>query len=493
MANPLKSLIKGSALVGTSEVLTNACTLLRNMILARILSRDDFGVAASLSIVISLLELSSRMSFGQQIVQYRDGEEQSFLNSVHFLQAAMGIISAALILLLSHPSSLYLNIVDYAWAIQLLAFIPLSIGLSSLDIHRRVRNMQFGPLVALEAIPQIVTTLAAWPLAHYFGDYRAILSLLLSKAFLSLIVSHLLSQRTFSLYPNVAYFKDIFRFSTPLLISSFLLFAIFQGDLMLVAGAFSLSDLGGYSVAATIAMAPCIFLFKISGTVGLPFLAQVQNQPVEFFKRYSAFVQVLALLSAIFVGSTILVGEELIVILFGPKYAGTGVLLALLSTAQAIRILRAAPTTASVATGDTFNLFHSNLFRLIGLGIGVAVIFFHKDLYWIAGAGIIGEFIALGASAVRLKARRTISLGSLLYPAETFLGLIILPLIFLVFVAPTSHIRWIMLPLFWIISGVLFLILFRSSREAVLSLLIDFRFKKSVALLKRIPKFSGQI
>ena len=83
------------------------------------------------------------------------------------------------------------------WAFALLAVVPLSQGLSHLDISRRQRELDYLPLVLVDVVPQFVVTIAVWPLVVWFRDYRAILWLLIAKAVLGTALSFVFARRPY--------------------------------------------------------------------------------------------------------------------------------------------------------------------------------------------------------------------------------------------------------------------------------------------------------
>ena len=68
--------------------------MLRNVILARALTRTDFGVAAMLGMGISVFEIGGRLSIEQLVVQSNEAEQPHFKAASHLVQVALGLFSA---------------------------------------------------------------------------------------------------------------------------------------------------------------------------------------------------------------------------------------------------------------------------------------------------------------------------------------------------------------------------------------------------------------
>ena len=97
--------LKGAGFLSGAEIANQACSFARNIILARFLTKADFGVAALLAMVLTLFEMTSKMALGQLVVQSKHGEDRAFVDSVQFAQVAVGFGSAALIVIFAWPIS----------------------------------------------------------------------------------------------------------------------------------------------------------------------------------------------------------------------------------------------------------------------------------------------------------------------------------------------------------------------------------------------------
>jgi len=462
-------LFRGASFLSASEVVTQGCSFARNIILARFLTKADFGVAALLGMILILFEMSGKMALGQQVVQSRHGDEPGFVTSMHFTQFAVGTLSALLILAFAWPLSHFFSGPQYLASIMMLALIPFVTSLNNLDVYRRTRRLTFGPLVLTDAVPQVLTTLAAWPLAMLFQDYRAVLYLLLGKAFLSSSMTHLMAERRYSLRFDAHWLRESLKFGWPLLLSGLLQFGNFQGDSMVVGAAYSMAQLGEYSVALTLAMAPSQTIFRVGGSLSLPLLAEVQNDIPRFTLRYSQYAQTMALIGCSTMLGMLFCGEQLVVLLFGAKYAGIGTLACWLTAAQALRILRAATVAAAMARGDTLNNLMSSSWRLSGLLLAIGVGLMKGSLMWFAVAAFVGEVAALGAAVFRLKVKNSILPRVTAMPA--FLGLVCVVLAvaprWVLSIAPSSYLNWLLLPLALCLTIVAFTVCFPELRSGV--------------------------
>lgn len=399
------------------EFLSYGAVFVRNFLLARILSKENFGIASTFAMVVSLLEISSKMGLGVLIVQSRRGDEPKFQATAHSIQVLTSLIGAAAIFLSADWVSTFLRVPQARWAFQCLALVPLLRAFEHYDVTRMVREIRFLPNVTVDVVPQILVTLAAWPVAHLLDkSYAAVLWLLVGGRALCLIATHLLAKRPYRLGWDKEHAREFGRFGWPLLVNAVLMFAIFQGDRAIVGRYYGMEDLAVYAVAASLSLVPGLMFAKVLSAVTLPVLSQVQDLKSEYRQKYDFCVQALALFSAAFASGLILAGGQVTRLVYGPKYEGLGPLIGLLAAGQALRIIRAAPTIAAVARGDTRNQMFSNVFRVGGFAFAIAVALAGMDLLWVAASGVGGEVLALTVSVLRCSREHDVRIKSSVVP-----------------------------------------------------------------------------
>ena len=398
-------LLRGAWLQGFGGVASYVLSFLRNLILARLLTKADFGLAALFSNTLAMLEVASRMSFGQQVVQSPDGASRTFRDTAHAFQLCLALVGACLLTVFGLVGAPLVAHRDVSWAFLALALVPLAGGFANLDIYREQRRFKQGPAVLSELVPQLLTTLATWPLALWLGDFRVVLCILVGKPALGLLMTHVLAAEPYGLCWRRDYVREMAKFGWPLVLNGFLMFASMQADQFLVAGILSTQDLASYALAFSLASVPWYMFVQPAASLMLPVLSRVQDDPDRFRTHYRSCVELAATGAVAFTLPLIVFGEQFVTLLYGRKYAGTGELVALLGAATAFRFLRFAPAVASTACADTRNQLNSNLVRAASLPLAALAAAFGGGLVAIAGAALAGE-IAAGVVSIGRLARR---------------------------------------------------------------------------------------
>ena len=71
-------MLKKAFLVVTGNAFGSALLLLRNLIVARLVSPHDYGIASTFAIVMSLVEMLSYVGLNQLMVVDKDGDDPHF-------------------------------------------------------------------------------------------------------------------------------------------------------------------------------------------------------------------------------------------------------------------------------------------------------------------------------------------------------------------------------------------------------------------------------
>lgn len=403
-------LVKNSILVFGSDITQNLLLVVRNMLLARLLSVEQFGIAATFTILLTLVDAAQNAGIGRMIVQARDADDLKFQNTLHAVSLALGVATALIIALASYPYAVAMGTPDLAWAYLVIAMMPLIRGLGHFDPQRMQRQHRFGPAVARQLVPQFASTIAIWPLYLWLHDFRVILGSIVIAQVLAVSMSHMGAERRFGLAWEPSVVKRAVHFGTPLMLNGLLLFLVLNGDRMIVTNQFGHVVLGGFSAAFMLTLMPTMLVSNSMQSLLLPRMAHAQDDPPRLQRLYDATISALMLIMAAFVAGTALLGPFVMTLLFGHKYEPATPYLLPLAIMQALRVTRVAPALAAMAKAETRNPLYSNIVRVMALPMALLVAMLTGNIFWMIVSGICGEVISALFSA--WLARQRIGLHS---------------------------------------------------------------------------------
>ena len=413
------SIFKGGSQLALGQIVSQACSFVRNLVIARIVSPADFGIAATFAMTLSLMEMVSNVASEMLLVQSPDGNEPGLQATAQAMKVVRGVGNALILLVLAIPLSRLFGVPQATWAFACLAIYPFLLGFSHLDTFRLQREMRFMPWVLMTAGANALVTVITFPLVYWLGNYSVMLWVLVLQSFFQTVISHFVAKRRYAWAWDKNYVRSMFHFGWPLLINGLLMYGIFEGDRVIIGSAnrlfprshFTLADLGVYSVAFALTMAPTMVVANIATSLFLPLLSQAQNSIEEFRTRYALTSQLIAIAAILITLPFMLSGGWLVSLLYGRKYTSAATFIAWLAAMWGLRIFRAAPTVAAIAQGDTRNAMFSNLARSLALVGMLCVAALGAGLFWIPICGFGGEMLATAVTIWRLSHRNKLAPG----------------------------------------------------------------------------------
>lgn len=381
---------------------------LRNILLARLIGAEEFGIAATFMVALSFVELTSDLGLEKLIVQDRRGNDTRFIAAIQGVVIARALLLSALLFVLAAPMAELFNQTDLVWAYQLFAILPMIRGALHMDAYRQERELRYQANIFPEATGVLVSLLALWPLSLWLGDFRIALVVFTLETAIYAVGTHLTAQRRFAVTWDQSIFRDSLRYGLPLVASGFLSFLAFQGDRIIIANQFSTLELGLFSAALTLGMTPFLVLIRITTSLFLPLFAELRDDMAAMARRIYLVILGLGGLSLMAVMGAWLLGQEIYQLVYGAGFAaGSGLLLPVVMI-FACRFARSATSTANLALGYTNDIMWSNTIRVITLPVAFAWVVYRdgsiEDILFIA---LMGEFVAyafaLGVLLIRLR------------------------------------------------------------------------------------------
>jgi O-antigen/teichoic acid export membrane protein len=397
--------------------LAQACSFLRNALIGTWLAKGDFGIAATIILVLQLMDVVSDLGADRLIVQANDGDEERLLSSAHSVLLARGLFTAAIIYATAGPVTRLFGIDFAQWAFEAAALVPLLKGFLSLDARRQQRRLANRSVVVIEILPQILTLALTIPVLFLRTDYSAVLWLCLLQAVTTVLTSHVVAERRYRLGLDANVLRRIVSFGWPIWISAFPLIAVYQGDRILVGHFMGMEQLAGYSAAFMLTMVPGLLAAKICHALLLPLLASVNDDQAAFKFRTVLMTEGAVLVAAGYTMLFVVAGGDVLVLAFGANYGGLGNLVAWLGVMWALRMVQAPPGIALMAVGDTRPLLAAGVIRACALPVVALFAFGGAGLIEIAIVGAAGEVASLAYICSRAAGRTALVTRSLVWRA----------------------------------------------------------------------------
>ena len=370
-------------------------TLVRNILIARLISVEDFGIASTFAIAITLIETGTNIGLDRLIVQDRRGGRCGFLAQLHAVQMLRGTVGAGLTLIFAHIYANLMGLSEHVWAYQCLALVPLIRGVTHLGIFRAQRISRFAPFVVTNIGSNLLAVAVSVPAALWLDDFRAMLLVILVQQTCLVLASHLLGVRRYQLSWDPKVVRYCLSFGLPLLINGFVIFAALGGDQILVGSFLGMENLGWFAVAFSMTLVPATVLSNTLQSLFLPGLSRFRANERMFREQCWTALRRTLISAVAMVALLALIGPFAIQLLFGAKYENASAILPWLAILQGIRVAKAGPAIISIASAATTEPLIANLARLFFLPIAILWLGAGGGFHAIILTAILGELAAL--------------------------------------------------------------------------------------------------
>jgi O-antigen/teichoic acid export membrane protein len=384
-------MLKTAFLLAGSSGVVSAMRFGRNVLLARLIGVEDYGVASTFAILMALVQMLSDVGLNRLVVQDREGDSPGFIAALQGLSVVRGALLALLVLAFADPIAAFLGQPGLGWAFRVIALIPFVQAISHFDLMRQQRAMRFGMMVKADFAGMAASLAALWPLALWLGDFRVMLGMLIIESLARTVATHMLAERPYRLGWDGAVVARVMRFGWPLLTGGILTFAVMQGERLIVANQYTATDLGLFSAALTLAMAPTLLVQRVVNSMFLPLLAREQDNEAGFLHKAELSLEALLASGLGLMLLYVLAGPLALPLAFGAEFAQGAQLAAIIGVTFTLRMIRSSPTNISMARGHTVNLLVANTVRLVSFPVAYLIALRGGSVEAVALTGLAGE------------------------------------------------------------------------------------------------------
>ncbi len=372
----------------------NILRLLTNLILARILFPEAFGLMALVQVVVAGAVMFSDIGFRSVIVQHERGEEPAFLNTTWSLQICRGILLTIVIMLLSGPAATFYEEPLLGEILMLAAFVPFLKSLESTKMLTANRTLQIERVTYITLGSNLIGSVVTIILAFIMGSVWALaVGLLVAPGLLALASHFVLHGHSNRPGFDKTALWQLLSFGGFIFLSSAASFFAVHGDRAVLGKYVTLEDLGFYGIGVALARLPRRLAEAIAARVIFPVYArrppaESESNRRKINKARIAVTGPLVLLTIVFA----LFGDQLIRILYDPRYYAAGPYLMLIALAVIPEVITQSYIRLPLASGKSAQFA---FYQITLAGVRFLLLILLVPLYGIVGAVITAALSTL--------------------------------------------------------------------------------------------------
>lgn len=380
--------------------------LVSNLILARLLFPEAFGVMALVTMVIVGLELFSDIGIGPAVAQSPRGDDPDFLNTAWTIQVIRGFVLWGIALALALPLAAFYDAPPLAGYIAVAGLGAALNGFLPTKVETGYRHLNIGRVIATDLGAQVIAiavmVVAAWATRSVWalvigGLVDPFLRVLLSNLFIKGPGNRLRWDKSAA--------RDLLGFGRWITLSTAFTFLVMQGDKLVLGKVLPLDALGLYNIGYYLASFPIVVAGSLVHRVLIPVYRDAHPansaQNARFLRRIRGLMSTGMGVSLLLLA---LSGPAIVGLLYDPRYAVSGTILTLVALALVPQVVGVSYDRAALAAGNSKGFFYLSGYR--------ALVQFGLVLAGAAEFGLVGAIGGLALSglivhpAIVLLARR---------------------------------------------------------------------------------------
>jgi O-antigen/teichoic acid export membrane protein len=339
-------------------------------VLARLISKADFGIVQSALIVVGFAKLLTQMGIGPALIQ------KANLTILHIragvtLTLILSFVFFAVVFLSSGLIANFFKMPDLQNVLKVVSVLFIMEGITTVSQSLLLRDMNQKVLVQIDFISYLIGYgIVAIALSYYgYGLWSLIFGQLM-QSFLKSVLSYWKSKHSIKPYWGKEEIRELLYFGGGFTIAKFFNYFANQGDNIITGRFLGADALGVYSRAYAIMVAPVSLIGTSLDKVLFPAMSARQNQPdrlVEAFIIGSKLITFLCIpVSCIIIFSS----SEIVNVMLGSKWNDAIIPLQILTSGLIFRMGYKMGDCLSRATGNVYRRAKRQFIYALSMFVG---------------------------------------------------------------------------------------------------------------------------
>lgn len=298
---------------------TLSIQFIANIVLARLLTPDDYGLLGILLVFISLSTIFIDSGFGSALIQKKHTTNEDY-STVFIVNFVIAIVCYLILFLSSNFIAEYFGKPLLSELLRVLGLVLIFNALSTVQNNILQKSLKFKKISNIKIIVATVSSgVAILAAIQGFGVWSLVILYLMNSTVLAILL-----WLSTDWYPSLIFsnksFKELFGFGSKLLFASLLSQGYHNIQSIIIGRIFSVKDLGYFTQAKQLENVPVTTIITIVNKVTYPVFSQLQDNKEQLRSGLKRTFQLLSFVNFPLMILLGIVGEPLFEILYGDKW-----------------------------------------------------------------------------------------------------------------------------------------------------------------------------
>ena len=365
-----KSVVRATRWSAFSQVTRQVSQLTAAIVLARLLSPDDFGVVAMATVVTGFVILLSDLGTSAAVIQRQDHSSR-FLSTVFWTNVIFGLIAMAVVIAISPLAASFYR---EERLIPVLAVLSVAFPLNGLVTLQRAlleKALDFEVLAKVEMLSTALAVGIAIAVALAGGGVWALVLQTVTSVAAMAVFLWVKSEWRPRFEASLSDMRSIAGLSGYLTGFNVVNYFARNADYLLIGWLLGSRDLGYYTMAYRILMFPLQSISAVITRITLPAFSRIQEDNARFGRAYLRSIGAIALVSFPLMAGIFSVAGPFVEAAFGQEWLPMVPILMIFTPLGLVQSIVATVGSIYIARNQTETMFKWGLFA----GVAVVVAF----------------------------------------------------------------------------------------------------------------------
>jgi O-antigen/teichoic acid export membrane protein len=358
--------------------------LIRLLILARLLSPDDFGLLAIAMTAIWVFLAVTDFGMVPALIQRQEINDQ-YYNAAWTVVLIRALIITGVLILAAPVIANIFNELRAVAILQILALRPLLEAAASIKLAGLMRDLNFRSLAFIRLSEALLNTIIAIALAQTFGVWALVVGSL-AGASVYLVMSYFLAPHRPKLFFDFETARPLIKFGRWIFVTGLI---TILGDSILkavISRQLGAAELGLYFLGARLAFLPAELASEVAGSVAFSLYARLQSDIRQATQAFRGMLTGLATFLLPICALIIILAPSIVHDLLGQRWGGTVPVIRILALASLIGLFGEAIIPILKGLGKP-----SNIMVIEGVQTFLLIVF----VWFLTGRfGLVGAVLA---------------------------------------------------------------------------------------------------
>lgn len=294
-----KQILNAAKWSSITEIVVKLISPIINMILARVIAPEEFGVVATATMIVSFADMFSDAGFQKYLVQHDftdEKEKNDNANVAFWTNLTISLTICSVIFIFREPLASMVGNSGLGDVVFIASLQLILTAFSSIQMALYRREFDFKTLFISRVISALIPVMVTLPLAYLGFSYWAIIIGNLTRQFSDAAILTYKSKWKPKLYYNIQILKEMFSFSIWTLIEAFSIWLTTWADSFIIGRYLNPYYLGLYKNSTS--MVNALFTIITGATTPVLFsslsrLQEDNNRFNQVFLRFQKLVSII--------------------------------------------------------------------------------------------------------------------------------------------------------------------------------------------------------